>query len=53
MATWRFSLVSFPIDLAHPSHAEQRGDFVDAEAGAGREGHHLSTLSSIQMLPVA
>ena len=27
-----------PIDFPHPTHAELRGDFVDAEAGAGREG---------------
>jgi hypothetical protein len=27
-----------PIYLPHSTHAELRGDFVDAEAGAGREG---------------
>jgi hypothetical protein len=26
-----------PIDFPHPTHAELRGDFVDAEASAGRE----------------
>ena len=26
-----------PIDFPHPTHADLRGDFVDAEAGAGRE----------------
>ena len=30
-----------PIDLPHSTHAELRGDFVDAEAGAGREGQAI------------
>ena len=29
------------IDLPHSTHAELRGDFVDAEAGAGREGQAI------------
>ena len=28
-----------PIDLPHPAFADLRGDFVDAEARAGSEGH--------------
>ena len=28
-----------PIDLTHPAFANQRGDFVDTKAGAGRQGH--------------
>ena len=31
--------VGRPIHLAHPAFADLGGDFVDAEAGAGREGH--------------
>ena len=39
IATWRFRLrVGGPIDLAHPAHADLRGDFVGAEAGAGSQG---------------
>ena len=30
-----------PIDFADPTHAKQGGDFVDAEAGAGREAKGL------------
>ncbi len=30
-----------PIYLPHPTHAELRGDFVDAEAGAGRESQEI------------
>jgi len=30
------------IDLAHPAAANQRQDFVSAEASAEREGHRLS-----------
>ena len=30
-----------PIHLAHPTLADLRGDFVDAEAGAGREGQAI------------
>ena len=33
-----------PIDFPHPTHAELRGDFVDAEAGAGREGQAIRGL---------
>ena len=33
--------VGRPIDLPHATHAELRGDFVDAEAGAGREGQAI------------
>ena len=29
--------VASPIDLAHPPVAEQGGDFIDAETGAGSE----------------
>ena len=29
--------VARPIDLAHAAFADRRGDFVDAEAGAGSE----------------
>ncbi len=31
--------VARPIDLAHAAFADLRGDFVDAETGAGSEGH--------------
>jgi len=30
-----------PIDFADPTHAKQGGDFVNAEAGAGREAKGL------------
>jgi hypothetical protein len=30
-----------PIDFPHPTRADLRGDFVDAEAGAGREGQAI------------
>ena len=42
-----------PIDFPHPTHAEQRGDFVDAEAGAGREGQAMFvdyTVGTVQRL---
>ena len=38
MATWRFSLVSVARYPPHSAFAEQGGDFVDAETGAGSEG---------------
>ena len=30
--------IARPVDLPHPAFADQRGDFVDAETGAGSEG---------------
>src|SRR5262245_53656146 len=36
---WAFQLcIDGPIHLAHTALADRRGDFVDAETGAGREG---------------
>ncbi len=44
--------VARAIDLAHPTRADEREDFVRAKPGTWIQRHHLSTLSSIQMLPV-
>jgi hypothetical protein len=44
--------VSRAVDLAHPTCTGGADDLVGAEPCARVEGHHLSTLSSIQMLPV-
>ena len=45
--------ISRTIDLSHAARAGGADNLVGSEPGAGRERHHLSTLSSIQMLPVA
>ena len=47
------SRVARAIDLTHPPGAEEREDFIWAKLSTGRQRHQRSTLSSIQMLPVA
>jgi hypothetical protein len=39
IATWRFSLPSRAIDLAHPACPDEAEDVVRAEAGASGQGH--------------